>query len=217
MLIQDDRPPQQAPHVPFYKAYPPLLLGLILVISLVSGLQFLAGPELEDVMLRTGALLDIGHFRGIEQPLGPYASYVLHIFLHGGLLHLGMNMWALATFGKPALTVLGPGIRSSLVFLAFFAFCAIGGAAAQAIEFRFSDGGLMLGASTAISGLIPAVGWMIGGWKRAIQTSIPWFLINVALAFAGDILPIQLSWSGHLGGLAAGFAFPLFFSLARRR
>ncbi|GAB5458752.1 MAG: hypothetical protein Hens3KO_17820 [Henriciella sp.] len=203
--------------MPFYKTYPPLLLGLILVISLVSGLQFLAGPELEDTMLRTGALLDADQFRGIKQPLGPYASYVLHIFLHGGLWHLGMNMWALATFGKPAVQVLGSGIRSSLVFLAFFAFCAIGGAAAQAIEFRFTDGGFMLGASTAISGLIPAVGWLIGGWKRAIKISLPWFLINVALAFAGDMLPIQLSWSGHLGGLAAGFAFPFFLVLARRR
>lgn len=217
MLIQDDRGPPIAPQVPFYRAYPPVLIGLIAVICVVSAVQIMAGEELEDYMLRAGALLDADYFRGVRQPFGPYAGYVLHIFLHGGILHLAMNMWALASFGKPIVKAIGPGVRNGAVFLAFFAFCAIGGAVAQAIEFGFTDGGLMLGASTAISGLIPALGWLIGGWKRAIRMSVPWLLINVALAFAGDFLPFNLSWSGHIGGLAAGFAFPLFVKLIKRR
>lgn len=216
MLLQDDPLKTRPPQKPFYKTYPPVLLGLMAAIIGVSIIQFLAGPEFEDFLLRSGAVLDLGQFPGVTQPFGPYASYVLHTFLHGGVLHLAMNMWALAVFGVAVARAMGPGLRSAVAFLAFFYVCAIGGAIAQTWLFAAqSDGGIMIGASSAISGLLPALGWLQGGWQRAVRLSLPWLLINVALIFVGGALPVNLAWAAHLGGLAAGFTFPLFFIWAR--
>ena len=49
------------------------------------------------------------------------------------------------------------------------------------------------------------------------MSTLPWILINLALALlGGDVGVMQIAWAAHLGGLAAGFSFPLFLALARR-
>lgn len=206
--------PPERPSV--FKTTPPIVMGLILVICAVSILQFLAPPWLENDMITTGALIDMGQFPGTPRALGPYAGYVLHVFLHGGVLHLGLNMFALLSFGTITAAVMGRGYRASLAFLAFFFFCAVGGALAQVALFQVeAEGGYAIGASSAISGLLPALGWLQGGWKRAVQISVPWLLINLLLAMFGGFSPIRIAWAAHLGGLAAGFAYPVFLRWAR--
>ena len=216
MLIQNDPPENAGSRAPFYHKYPPVLLVLVGSIISVSLVQFLATPELEDGLLRAGALLDRGQYDHVQRPFGPYASYVLHTFLHGGVLHLGMNMWVLLSFGAVIAMALGGSARGIAAFLAFFFFCAIGGAAAQDVLFQFQvEGGYAIGASSAISGLLPALGWLQGRWRRAIRISLPWVVINLGLAVFGHLSPIAIAWAAHLGGLAAGFAFPLFFRWTR--
>lgn len=212
MLIQDDRPARP----PIYRYSPPVLLVLTGVIIAVSLFQMLASPAIVQVMLGTGALVDLGHFPGTQQKLGPYASYVLHVFLHGGLIHLAMNMWVLISLGTVIALAMGKTSRGGLAFLAFFFVCAIGGALAQVALFEVqAEGGYAVGASSAISGLLPAYGFLQGGWKRAIRISIPWLVINLALALFGGLSPIAIAWAAHLGGLAAGFTFPVFLNWAR--
>ena len=76
--------------------------------------------------------------------------------------------------------------------------------------------GIAVGASSAISGLLPAVGYIRNGFKGAWSISVPWIVINVGLALlGGDVGIMQIAWAAHLGGLVAGFSYPLFATLAR--
>ncbi|MEO0450767.1 MAG: rhomboid family intramembrane serine protease, partial [Pseudomonadota bacterium] len=69
----------------------------------------------------------------------------------------------------------------------------------------------------AISGLLPAVGYIQNGWRGAWSLSVPWIVINIGLAFlGGDVGFMSIAWAAHLGGLAAGFSYPVFQALARR-
>ena len=217
MLIQDETPANRPPRVPFYRAYPPVLLALAGVIIAVSVVQFLVPPEIENEMFLVGAVISGSEFADIKQPFGAFAPLVLHTFLHGGVLHLGMNMWAMMSIGAGPALVMGKSVRGMTAFLAFFFLCAIGGGLAQIAVFQLQgDGGVAVGASSAISGLLPALGWLQGRWKRALQISVPWLLINLGLAVFGGLSPIPIAWAAHLGGLAAGFSFPFFLAWARR-
>ena len=76
--------------------------------------------------------------------------------------------------------------------------------------------GIAIGASSAISGLLPAVGYIRNGIKGAWSISVPWIVINLALAvFGGSLGALSIAWAAHLGGLAAGFTFPVFLALAK--
>ncbi len=216
MLIQDEIP-NNRPRIPFYRAYPPVLLALSAAIIAVSVLQFLVSPAVENQMYAGAALIGGPGFELVERPLGPFAPYLLHVFLHGGMLHLGMNMWALFSFGGVVALALGKSWRGSLAFLVFFFVCAIGGGLAQMLVFQMqAEGGVAIGASSAISGLLPALGWLRGRWAGALRISVPWLLINLVLAVSGGLIDIPIAWAAHLGGLAAGFAFPLFLGWTRR-
>jgi len=187
------------------------------VIIAVSVVQFLVPPEVEDDMVWAGAVLGGQEYSGAEQPFGAFAPLVLHTFLHGGVFHLGVNMWAMMSIGAGSALVMGKSVRGMAAFVAFFFLCAIGGGLAHIAVFYFqADGSAAIGASSAISGLLPALGWLQGRWAGALRISVPWLLINLVLAVSGGLIDIPIAWAAHLGGLAAGFAFPLFLGWARR-
>lgn len=114
-------------------------------------------------------------------------------FLHGGLIHLAMNMFALASIGPTLETALG---RSR--YLALYLLSALGG---SVLSFLLSSPGqLGVGASGAIFGLFGAyyvVVRRLGGETRQIVTLL---LINLAITFAVPII----DWRAHLGGLVVG-------------
>lgn len=215
MLIQKNDP--DAPQRPsFFRTTPPILLGLAVVIIAVSLVQFNASAPLEDYLLRAGAVITGPGAEQFDRPFGTLAPLALHTFLHVAIWHLVINMAAMISLGAAVATVLGKTTRGAVAFLAFFFVCAIGGGLAQLLAAQFSNEMVVaIGASSAISGLLPAVGWLQGGWKRAVRISIPWFLINVGLAIFGHLSPIAIGWAAHLGGLALGFSFPLFLYWAR--
>jgi len=127
-----------------------------------------------------------------------------------------MNIGMLIALGPIVALALGKTIRSALFFLAFFATCAICGGLTQSLSYVLeAKDGIAIGASSAISGLLPAVGYIRGGLKSAWSMSVPWMVINIALAFlGGDIGIMSIAWAAHLGGLAAGFTYPVFARLA---
>ncbi len=210
--------PQQGPERPpiFKRGFPVVILALTAGISAVSFVQFNASRDLQDWMFSVAAIAGGPGFEGVYRPWGSFAPYVLHTFLHGGMFHLLMNMAALISFGPIVALAIGRDSRSALLFLAFFFACAIGGAFAQVFWYALqAQDGLAIGASSAISGLLPAVGYTRGGLRGAWSISVPWILINLVLAFTGGIAALPIAWAAHLGGLAVGFSFPLFVSLAR--
>lgn len=170
-------------------------------------------------MFDAGAIAGGPEFDNVYRPLGDKAPLVLHVFLHGGIFHLAMNMMALVAFGPPIAIALGIDLRGAFAFFLFFAGCAIAGALFQ-IGWSEVTGvsELAIGASSALSGFIPALGWLRGGLKGAIRISIPWVVINIIIALVGGLLAstigLRLAWAAHIGGVVGGIVlFPLLLAL----
>ena len=62
----------------------------------------------------------------------------------------------------------------------------------------------MVGASTGVSGLIAAVGWVTGGWRGMARLALPWIVINLGIAVAEHFIALPIAWAGHIGGTLAG-------------
>jgi membrane associated rhomboid family serine protease len=112
---------------------------------------------------------------------------------HGGLLHLGFNMYSLMVLGNPLEAAFG-----KQKFLIVFFFSLLTGSLTSA--YFASVYGASVGASGAIFGLFGAlaiVGKKIGADIRSIVVIIG---INFAFGFAlGGV-----DWRAHLGGLIGG-------------
>jgi membrane associated rhomboid family serine protease len=150
-------------------------------------------------------------------PLFGLTPYVLHVFLHFGWLHPAAQSGRLARFRIGAAQAFGRGLRAALGFLAFFFACAIGGAV-LAVLVNWNNPSVMVGASTAISGLVAAAGWARGGRAGMLSLALPWLAINLALGAAELFIDQPIAWAGHIGGLLVGMAgFPVFLALFRAK
>jgi len=131
---------------------------------------------------------------------GQYWRFFTPMWLHGSILHIGFNMYALLIFGNNLERFYGH-FRFLLLYI-------LGGFAGNVVSFMMSPA-QSLGASTAIFGLIAAQGVFIYQNREMIRNSRA-LLINTIL-IAGINLVLGLSpgidnW-GHLGGLIGGLAF----------
>lgn len=167
---------------------PPVVLTL-LVVTVAAYLGQQAIPGFQDSLLQSN--------RGIRQ--GEWWRLLTAAFLHGSVMHLGFNMYALYLFGPNMERRMG-----SMPFATLYVASALAGGAAFLIIGPAN--GAALGASGAVFGLFGA--W-IGASFRVRNTpagaaqfrSLAVLLgINLLLPF---ILP-NVAWQAHLGGLAAG-------------
>jgi membrane associated rhomboid family serine protease len=114
-------------------------------------------------------------------------------FLHGNLIHLGMNMFVLWIVGAPVEQAIGRGR-----FLALYIVSGLAGSAGAII---FSPHAVTVGASGAIFGILGAAlvleaqrNYVLGGQAAGL------IVINLVLTFA---IP-NISIGGHVGGLLGG-------------
>jgi rhomboid protease GluP len=127
------------------------------------------------------------------------------MFLHGSLVHIGFNMYALLSFGVGLERHFGRG-RFLLLYL-------LGAFAGNVASFLFTDAN-SLGASTAIFGLLGAEGIFLiqnrklfeGQFRNAIGNII--FIAVINLFLIGSLPGID-NW-GHIGGLLGGLMFTSF-------
>ena len=126
-------------------------------------------------------------------------------FLHAGVFHILMNMFALAQLGPVLESALG-----RLRFTALYVLSALGG---SVLSYLLSDPlDLGVGASGAIFGLFGAyyvVVRRMGGETRSIVTLL---VINLVITFT---IPI-IDWRAHLGGLVVGAVVAAAFAYAPR-
>ena len=127
------------------------------------------------------------------------------ILLHGSLLHLGFNMYALFIFG--------PNLESMYGHGRFLALYLLSGFAGIVLSFLLSPGP-SLGASTSIFGLLAAEGVflyqnssMIQNARRMLTNLISIAVINLVIGFAPGM---NIDNLGHLGGLLGGAMFAWF-------
>ena len=127
------------------------------------------------------------------------------VLLHGSLLHIGFNMYALFA--------LGPGLEKYYGHSRFFLLYLIGGYAGNVLSFLFSPAA-SIGASTAIFGLVAAESIFIyrnrmlfGDRARSMLINMG-FVVMVNLTFG--IVQSGIDNWGHLGGLIGGGLFAWF-------
>lgn len=126
-------------------------------------------------------------------------------FLHIGPVHLALNMLAVLVFGSELERQLG-----RWRFLALYLLSALGGAAAiQLLGDPFRP---VAGASTAIYGLLGALGVLMLVRRQDMRGLLTLLAINVFISFLPGV-----SLLGHLGGLVAGAAAAGVLVVTRRR
>src|SRR5262249_53268464 len=128
-------------------------------------------------------------------------------FLHGGLIHIGMNSWVMYDLGAQVEEIFGPA-RLIVIY-----FCAtIGGFLASS----FWSNGLSGGASAAIMGLIGAMIALGMMHDSAVADAIKRVYVRYAIYMVifGLLVP-NIDNAAHLGGLATGFAVARLAGLPR--
>ncbi|MFI5834258.1 rhomboid family intramembrane serine protease [Micromonospora sp. NPDC051300] len=190
-----------------------VLMMVFSVISARSG-NALAGGGLGGLMGGSTPLTDWGGVIGLailpDGSLGGVADgqwyrLVTAMFLHFGVLHLLLNMWALWVLGRTLEAVLGP-----LRFLALYLLAGLGGNVAAYVF--TAPNRSTAGASTAIFGLFAAIFVIMRRMGRDTSAIVPILVINLIFTFT---VP-SISVAGHLGGLVVGAVTALVLAYAPR-
>jgi membrane associated rhomboid family serine protease len=143
--------------------------------------------------------------RPVDVAAGEWWRPLTAAFLHIGPLHLVLNMLAVLVFGSELERQLG-----RWRFLALYLLSALGGAAA--IQLYGEPFRPVAGASTAIYGLLGALGVLMIVRRQDLRGLLTLLAINVFISF----LP-GFSLLGHLGGLLAGAVTAGILVATRRR
>src|SRR5882672_3784353 len=138
-------------------------------------------------------------------------------WLHGGLLHVGFNMYYVRMFGPSAADLFGPA-RTVIIYIVSgaigFLLSSIAGVYLRGIPI-ISGAGFTVGASASIFGLLGAMVHYgrVGSSsvkQAAMQYAVPLFLF-------GLIMPGVDNWA-HAGGFAGGYLVSAFLNpLTRER
>jgi membrane associated rhomboid family serine protease len=198
-----------------------IIIGLNILVFLW---QLLQGPQLKEVLylygmvpLRYSNPELSAHFTRFQQ----YLPFLSSMFLHGGFLHILMNMWFLYIFGD--------NIEDRLGHIRYFVFYLLCGVAAGLVHLftNWNSNIPTIGASGAISGVMGA--YLLLYPRSRILTLIPIFFffqfVEIpAFIFLGFWLFIQLfsasltprnvggvAFWAHIGGFVAGLIFIKMF------
>ncbi len=126
---------------------------------------------------------------------------VTPVLLHGSILHVGMNMYALF--------IIGPGVERNYGRIRYLELYLIAGIFGNIFSFLFTSEP-SLGASTAIFGLIAAQAVYIYRNRQFFGRAARPMLMNILIIIMINIfigfLP-GIDYWGHLGGLTGGLLF----------
>lgn len=185
-----------------YAATPrtPVTIGLILLnvaaflATLADGAGFIR--PVPEVMLRWGAI----HAPAVGD--GELWRLLAHMFLHYGILHLAINMWALWSTGRFVERLYGNGV--------FFAITLFSGICGGLATLWRADASFGVGASGAIFGLVGAVVAFAALRKDALPRAVLGDLGTSLLVFAAFSIFIGVAIPGvdnlaHVGGFIGGF------------
>ncbi len=211
------------------KNFPAVNVLIIVLNSMAFLWELLQGPHLSETLylygivpLRYSNPEVTAHFTAFQQ----YLPFLTSMFLHGGFLHILMNMWFLYIFGDNIEDRLG-----HIRYLAFYLACGI----AAGLVHLFTNWNSKIptiGASGAISGVMGA--YLILYPRSRILTLIPIFFFFQfvelpAFVFLGFWILMQLFSAGftprnvggvafwaHIGGFFAGIVFVKLFDVIPR-
>jgi membrane associated rhomboid family serine protease len=214
--------------------YPPVVTWLLIATNcLVFLLQNSLSPAELEEFLRDFALIPARYTVALaygDLSVADLFPFFSMMFLHGGWLHLILNMWTLWLFGPTVEDRLGHGR-----YLAFYLAC---GLAASIAHVAFNPTSLVpaLAASGAIAGVLGCYMRLFPLARVVVVVPIIfiplffevyafvfvglWFLIQLFQATAELLLPTSgagVAWWAHVGGFVAGWALgPLLVQSERR-
>ncbi len=185
----------------------PAVLILIVVNILAFLFEMTAGGWNDpDVLHRIGALEPYAVVRQ-----GEYWRLLTALFLHGGLLHLGFNLFALY--------ILGPPLERSIGSIRFTACYLVSGLASSAGVVGLTVIGLVqvaqvIGASGCIMGVVGAwAGFLLRNRRAPLaKQRLANIGLIVAIQIAFDLSTPQVSMAAHICGLVAGFFLGLILA-----
>lgn len=202
--------PHDVPNDDSDRRIPWVLIAVIGICSLVEGVLQLADwkvldlPRLRIIAYEYGGFW-VGLLKGWSPnyPNQPYLMFATYGFLHGGILHLIVNMITLWSLGLAVTDRVG-----TRGFLMLYGAALIGGAVGFAL--LASNLAPMVGASGALFGL--AGGLLAWGYvdRYSLQEAL-WpvaraagllLTLNVVMWWALDG---QMAWETHLGGFVIGW------------
>lgn len=183
----------------------------VFVLTLANVLVFLfeiwsGGWDDPDVLHRIGALEP---YAVVAQ--GEYWRLLTALFLHGGFLHLGFNVFALY--------VLGPPLERSIGTIRFLACYLISGLASSAGVVALNAIGLihvdqLIGASGCILGVVGAWAGFLLRHRHApfAKQQLANIGLIVVIQIAFDLSTPEVSMPAHMFGLFAGFFLGLILA-----
>jgi membrane associated rhomboid family serine protease len=206
--------------------YPPTVTWALIAINATLFLfqDSLTAPELQRFLIDF-ALIPARYFApdalGISNPnLFDYLPFFSNMFLHGGWLHLILNMWTLWLFGPTIEDRVGHGR-----YLVFYLACGVLASITHAV-FNPTSAVPALGASGAIAGVLGCY-LRLFPYSRVIVLVpilfLPLFFEVYAFVFVGIWIAMQvfqglaelvapasgagIAWWAHIGGFASGVVF----------
>jgi membrane associated rhomboid family serine protease len=165
------------------------------VVEIVAGGQ---GGLTGGTNLRT--LFDLGAMQGEAIAEGhQYWRLFTAMFLHAGLLHIALNMYALYLFGSIIEAAYGQ-VRFLIIYV-------VSGLLASVVSFVFiNPQTVAVGASGAIFGLLGA--WVAYNFRRRgssfASANLRWAAMLIGLNLVLGFTIPGIDYSAHLGGLVAG-------------
>lgn len=152
----------------------------------------------------TGAIYEHGSLWGYGVADGDYWRLITSAFLHGSILHLAFNMYALYLFG--------PFVERALGMWRFIAAYATSAMAGSVFVYVLADPRTdTIGASGAVFGLFAMALVLLLRAKQDVRTLLVLLAINAVISTQGNI-----SWEAHLGGFIGGLLLGATFAYAPR-
>lgn len=154
-------------------------------------------------------VVDAGPYNNpVPEPL----TLITYQFLHGGWMHLGINMLTLAAFGAPVERLLG--VRR---FVLFYLVCGVVAGLVHILVYPDSPDPVV-GASGSISGIFGAV-LMLMRYVGSLTSLLPvagiWIGLNVFFGLFGGAPGAggeSIAWVAHIAGFVFGLVAIRFFA-----
>jgi membrane associated rhomboid family serine protease len=170
---------------------------IFFVVELATGATTLFGGGNMVEMVRLGALVPA--YVGVKHE---YWRLFSVMFLHDGILHIGLNMWALLVIGNFVESAVGRLKFVILYLVSGFAGSVLVIVAAPVFQPTVGASGAIFGIFGALA-LYAYLNRRRDTASRALLGNIVFLLvINLAFTFANR----AISWEGHIGGLLGGVA-----------
>lgn len=184
---------------------PPAILWLILINVGIEAIRLLLSESVDDEIVLTLGLVPAAYTGEAGGDLvSLLVAPITYQFLHGGWVHLGVNMLSLAAFGAPVERLLGAR-RFVLFYLS-------AGLVAGFVHVLFFADSLdpVVGASGAVSGVFGAVLMLmrkIGNLPSLWPVAGIWIGLNVFFGVFGGTPGTAgepVAWLAHVGGFVYG-------------